>query len=545
MYKTKRPLPPYIFSRGSLLYFRYSIPKDLIPIVGKAELRYSLRTGYVYLAKQRTQRLVSSLSRFIKLLRNSVPMQELTEHQIQKLLNRHLAEALQESEQSRIASTKRPKLDDLEDTANSYSYVESDYREGLATHDYRRVYNSVDTLLEEQGFQVDKKSDSYKKLCREMMKINIRYLQTERKRLFGDYSGDLEGPISGNGGKPYQAGPKCSELFAKFVDEYIGSERWTEKTRAENGAVFDLFIEIIGDASISDFDYETALKYKETLRKIPANKNKKPEYRDKSIQEILAMENVVPMSISSVNKNLTRMNQFMKWVQKNGYVGMNVLEGLGLPEEKRKDKQRDIFTNSDLQKIFNNEIFTKREYLHSYMFWLPLIGLYTGARLEELCSLHLEDFQVIDGIDVININKDQVDKKLKTKAGERTIPIHPDLIKIGLIKHVAKLKKNGEERLFPELNRERDGYGQGPSKWFGKFKSKLGFKKFTKTFHSFRHTFIDSLKQLDAPPILVKEVCGHDSDDVTFGRYGKSYKMDKVYDEVRKLNFGLDINKFK
>ncbi|TOF43780.1 site-specific integrase, partial [Vibrio parahaemolyticus] len=123
----------------------------------------------------------------------------------------------------------------------------------------------------------------------------------------------------------------------------------------------------------------------------------------------------------------------------------------------------------------------------------------------ELCQLYKEDIKNIDGIVCISINRNTTDKRLKTPNSERLIPLHPRLVELGFIKHVNSISS---ERVFPELKLERDGYATAASKWYGRFKTKLGFSR-GYDFHSFRHTFANQLKNALVPTIVTSELLGH------------------------------------
>lgn len=68
------------------------------------------------------------------------------------------------------------------------------------------------------------------------------------------------------------------------------------------------------------------------------------------------------------------------------------------------------------------------------------MGLYTGARLNEICQLQFDDIQEEDGIKFISINEND-GKHVKTKAGIRKIPIHQELIKLGFWEFVNLMQK--------------------------------------------------------------------------------------------------------
>ncbi len=51
-------------------------------------------------------------------------------------------------------------------------------------------------------------------------------------------------------------------------------------------------------------------------------------------------------------------------------------------------------------------------------------------------------------------------------------------------------------------------------------KVKLGITDPRKTFHSFRHTFIDDLRDAGVQDSIIKRMVGHEDSSVTFGIYG-------------------------
>ncbi len=105
------------------------------------------------------------------------------------------------------------------------------------------------------------------------------------------------------------------------------------------------------------------------------------------------MEVKKPMSISNVNKYINRASCLFKWAMKNGYMDKNPAEGMQLKTSKRDDELRDLFTPDDLHKLFHPKTYSKDNHRNEYCFWTPVIGLFTGCRLEEIYQLHLDDIR--------------------------------------------------------------------------------------------------------------------------------------------------------
>ncbi len=491
------------------------------------------------------------------------------------LLEQCLKKWLTEAEEIR-AMRSRPLTDEeLEDELDALSYLETDAREELARCDYSRISRYVDELLIEHGIDsVKKDSEAYRMLCRDLLRTHARFLKIEQRRTVGDYETEIGGPSvstapievqtatsvrtdSSQTAGPAEVSPVLTEVIKQYSAEQKRGNRWTTKTEGETKASFDLLVQIVGDLPIKSIS--NLREFKNKLCSLPPNYRKSPKYRNKSIAQLLEMADAgtIPktLSVTTINKHLTRATSLFKWAVQNGYMDRNPAEGLQIATTIRDDEQRAVFTDDDLKKLFQSKDYVKDTHKHGYRFWLPVLALFTGARLTELCQLYLDDiYKVEPQVDgksdsksplyVIDLNE-KGDKKLKTrKSSRRIIPLHDFIVRdLNFIGYVEKLKSQGQTRLFPELKRRKEGYGKTASKWFGEYRQKCGFKLHRKSgderkdFHSFRHTVTNFLKQAGVDESVAGELLGHTHSSITFGRYGKRYSPQVLKEQaIDKLN---------
>jgi integrase len=324
-------------------------------------------------------------------------------------------------------------------------------------------------------------------------------------------------------------------IISKYCEEQESTNAWTEKSAQEYRSVYGLLARIVGVLTASnELNFELARQYKETLLKIPPNLNKKPEYRGLSIDDIIALGHK-PISTKTVKKHLTRVGSLMAWAKRHGYIEDNVFSGLQIKTNKGKSaaNERLPFNQADVDAIFEDSIPIKKEYQR----WLPMLGYYTGARINELCQLHLSDIRKEGDIWYLDINDDTDDKRLKNLTSKRRVPIHDALVNSGFMQYVDDLKAlEGTERLFPELPPARDGYAKNASRWFSSFKTGAGITHPKKTFHSFRHSFVDYLKAAKVDTHLISALLGHADNSITTGRYGSGeWDLDQLVDAISKL----------
>jgi integrase len=98
---------------------------------------------------------------------------------------------------------------------------------------------------------------------------------------------------------------------------------------------------------------------------------------------------------------------------------------LQLPKRKTDASHYEQFSDDDLAKLFDSPMYREQSFAKASEFWFPLLGLYTGARINELAQLHVTDIAESDGVMIVNIN-DEGTKRLKTTAsrnGEPRLPV--------------------------------------------------------------------------------------------------------------------------
>lgn len=335
---------------------------------------------------------------------------------------------------------------------------------------------------------------------------------------------------------PAKQGPKLSQVLVDYLKEQR-LQGVSEKTIGDKQSVIELLIRIIGDLPLRKVGRQHARHFKDIALRLPPRLGQLPP---KPLEQMIA-EAETTISITTFNNYVKNLTTLFSYSVKEGYGDINPFQGLKILQRVKANEQRSRFAEEDLARILTfTEAYKGQE--KEYRYWLPLLGLYTGARMNEICQLYLDDIVKIDGINCIHIQAARPDQKLKSISSERLIPIHSELKKLGLLRFIDKQRALGHTRLFPELSlHSRHGYTQAPSRWFAGVRDKLGFKGGAekKDFHSFRHTVADHLKQQGMVESLIGGLLGHSTGGVTFTRYGKDYKPDVLVPVVEQLHFAV------
>lgn len=289
----------------------------------------------------------------------------------------------------------------------------------------------------------------------------------------------------------------------------------------------ETFLQVMGDMHIGAIDRDVAGTYFNTLRQLPANMSRVARFRGKSVAEILAMK-PEPQSEYNASKKMERASGMFKWaLEEKRKWGIDANPFAGFGQDGSSSRVRRPFTSDELRRLLEGSVYANRMFPQSYMYWLIPMAVYTGARLGELCQLDLKDFVEVEGIQCIDINDIEAPevetgagahkKSVKTKNARRLVPIHSELVRLGLLRYVELMRRKGAVHLFPELSRtRRDGPAHAPSNWFQRYRKKSGISgKNEVVFHSFRHLFITTLLDGGVSPHLVAPIVGHEADLIT------------------------------
>ncbi|MGY2167857.1 hypothetical protein [Pseudomonas gingeri] len=147
--------------------------------------------------------------------------------------------------------------------------------------------------------------------------------------------------------------------------------------------------------------------------------------------------------MTTFNNYVKNLTTFFSYAVREGYCSRNPFDGLRVRIRRKVSEERSTFSAEDLKALFKVTTYASAHGPKPNQHWLPLLGLYAEARLNELCQLYTDDVVTIDGIACIHIRATRPDQKLKTTSFERLVPIHSKLLVLGFLKYVTKVKEGG------------------------------------------------------------------------------------------------------
>ncbi len=130
----------------------------------------------------------------------------------------------------------------------------------------------------------------------------------------------------------------------------------------------------------------------------------------------------------------------LTYAEQNGLIESNPAFGIKVKGAKKRNKTRLPYTTEDLNLIFSGPVHKDGSRPKGgggeAAYWLPLIALYGGMRMEEIGQLLTTDLKQEGAVCYFDVS-DEGAKSLKTESSLRRVPVHPVLIDLGLIEYAT------------------------------------------------------------------------------------------------------------
>jgi integrase len=433
--------------------------------------------------------------------------------------------------------------------------------DALAANELAYIKEEVEAVLDVFQLALDDRADDYKKLSLVVLREHVRAYRALRARSRGEPVATPSIPL-----KASQA-PNSALLSAAY-EGWKKAKNATGRTADEFERAVSLFIQLHGDLPLASITRTHVRQFVEAMQDVPRRRS--GDLLKASLPEIVAYgrnhPEVPKITAATINKNLSGVQAVAVWAwEKGGFIPddfrwADPFAKMRLDEE---DSEREPFSSADLSSIFGSGVFREAERpaggRGEAAFWLPLLALFTGARLAELGQLSVDDVQAVEGkaASLIKIRRDSKRRKsLKSDNAARVIPLHHELRRIGFLDYVESVRRTGGDDawLFAGTSPQAARGSAAYSKWFGRYlRDSCGVTDTNKVFHSFRHAFKDALRAAEVQEDLSDALTGHSNQSVgrSYGAKGadamiKRFTLPRMVAAIERVRYpGLDLTALK
>ena len=590
------PTHPRLTRRGSQYYFRVVVPEELRSILGRREIKHSLRTSdyttarrMINLESERADRQLDQAraklvqSRNASVAKQASPRPSSNDEDTLVVTSENDALAIAQEWLIKLerdgerwwnetgidldSSDKNEVLSDLWFHKAAYTREAPD-----VVHPTNEMDGSeaLTMYLGEHKERLSRSSEAFELLrryfrlaeiehyCRQMDRVESKPVVAYDDRFRDVFAHSLKS-------ERRDAGITLKQLCEKLIASYKKAGK-AHKTILQYRITATLLQDIFGSSKpANSIGHAEVERYCEVIETFPVNAKKK--YPGLGVSEIIKAAK--HKGDTSRLAGTSRRNRFFsaftifKFGVEINELPSNPFDNRLLKErfqtkQKHGKEKKAPFTVDQLNKIFSAPLYTgsvddERGYatkgtnvVKRARYWVPLIGLFQGMRLNEICQLYTEDVKDWENGLYFDIRPDLEggsnadDKGVKNNPSRRCVPVHPELLRMGFADFVKARRADGSSpRLFCELTKSEDGsYSDRFSKWFGNFLTHVFGDKSRESFHSFRHTFTDAIRKTDATDRQIDRLCGWaGSASRMSGHYGENRDLNGLFTALSTVNY--------
>jgi integrase len=295
------------------------------------------------------------------------------------------------------------------------------------------------------------------------------------------------------------------DVATKFLEAYPTKKEGMLK---KHKACIPAFCEVVGDMPITELRRTHVKEFFEILHKLPPRWSDIKRKEGLTIRQIALQKHELLLNEKTFSYTYkTSINQFLSWARENfgesGFPGIPITTIRYEGKRKAGEKKQRAFKPSELKRLFEGP--EMKEFASTLdlarFYWLPAIGLFTGARVNEICQLNPQQDilkELGSGIWYFWITEETesdelVRKSTKNTPSTRKVPIHSKLIELGFLDYFNRVKATGATLIFPGWRPSKGRASGAAEKWFREFLRNCGLRDETPGcrtvgMHAFRHT---------------------------------------------------------
>jgi integrase len=338
---------------------------------------------------------------------------------------------------------------------------------------------------------------------------------------------------------------RLKQLFREWKD----GNQPRPQTALEYEAAIDDFIDYAGDVAVSIIDPDMLFDYRDEAAKLPAAMPRADRALPFRARVEKHTKTEPKCSAPTLKKRIGALQALMTYAFKQRWTSTNVGLGITIVGYTKSRKARRSFEDHELASLFASPLFVDptswmatSRISDATLFWLFLIAITTGARLEEVGQVALADVRhdgeiVYLDIDDYTLDDKAAGKSVKTDESKRLVPIHAKLIELGFLEYCAALKAYGETELFPDLKENSVAKRtKEASRRLNRIINRHVSVDRRLVFHSLRHAFKAKGNDAKLTDRTLDQICGH-APTSTGGRYGSEPRVRTIYQELHCIDF--------
>lgn len=320
-------------------------------------------------------------------------------------------------------------------------------------------------------------------------------------------------PESSSAALPISDAPMLSEVIGDYLARYPARKADMLK---KHRTVLPVFLDVVGDRRVSELRQADLIDFFDTVQALPPRWKDEIRKRKCSIRELAAVgheKEMGPKTFKDTYRASLRLflASSRTRYQDQGFPTTLTTDGIVYEGDREAgDQKQRAFKADELKRLFEGQemrVFASDPRL-AHQCWLPLIGLFTGARVNEICQINPQtDIIEEDGIWCFwftdeTETHERAEKSIKNNPSRRKVPVHSKLIELGFLKYAKRVRKRGSLLLFPDWPPSKKKASGAAEKWFRNFLTEIDLRDETPGarlvgMHSFRHTILNRALNLE------------------------------------------------